>query len=74
MGNSVLATVKLGGVYIPPSDSPYYERTQWGSLAAHAAAPADHLIVMGDLNGRVGTPDLPDASGAPYVYESGTRW
>ena len=66
---SFLITVKLGGVYIPPHDSPYYERSQWGAVAAQLAGPADHVIVMGDLNARVGTPVLSDARGHPYRYE-----
>ena len=36
---SFLACVKLGGVYIPPHDSPYFERSLWGNLAANAAMP-----------------------------------
>ena len=66
---SFLVSVKLGGVYIPPVDSPYYERSQWGAVAAQVAGPADHVLVMGDLNARVGTPVLPDAQGEPYRYE-----
>ena len=67
---SFLATVRLGGVYIPPHDSPYYERAQWGAVASHIADPhAEHVVVMGDLNARVGTPVLSDADGRPYQYE-----
>ena len=66
---SFLMSVKLGGVYIPPVDSPYYERSQWGAVAAQLAMPTDHVLVMGDLNARVGTPVLSDARGDPYRYE-----
>ena len=69
---SFLTSVTLGGVYIPPIDSPYYERAHWGSIAAHAAEASGHLIVLGDLNGRVGTPALPDAAGEMYRYQ-GTK-
>ena len=68
---SLLTSITLGGVYIPPHDSPYYERGLWGSQAAHAAHAAqtnDHLIVLGDLNARVGTPVIPDAEDTPYTY------
>ena len=30
-----LVTYKLGGVYIPPNDSPYFQQADIGALAAH---------------------------------------
>ena len=30
-----LVTFKLGGVYIPPEDSPYFQQADIGALAAH---------------------------------------
>ena len=46
-------TVKIGGVYIPPHDSPYYGPELHGALAAHTFPPGN-VIVVGDFNGRVG--------------------
>ena len=62
-----LASVRLGGVYVPPRDSPYYEQSQWGTIAAHASEDALTLI-MGDLNGRVGVPQLRDEQNQPLQY------
>ena len=52
-----LTEYKLGGVYIPPDDSPYFQQADIGALAAHTADTAN-VIVLGDLNGRVGVPSL----------------
>lgn len=39
---------KIGGVYIPPSDSPYFSSTQHGTLASHTVNP-DDVIARGDF-------------------------
>ena len=62
-----LSTLRLGGVYVPPRDSPYYEQSQWGVVAAHAVEDANTLI-LGDLNARVGAPQLHDDQGQPFRY------
>ena len=62
-----LSSIQLGGVYVAPCDSPYFEQAQWGAVAAHIAE-SPNTIVMGDLNARVGTPQLRDAEGRSYEY------
>ncbi|MPC54496.1 hypothetical protein E2C01_048415 [Portunus trituberculatus] len=60
---------KIGGVYIPPSDSPYFNSVQHGALASHTVSHGD-VIVMSDFNGRVGQPHLVDEAGCVYLYDS----
>ena len=45
--------VKVGGVYIPPEDSPYFNPAEYGALAAHTR-DFKSVIVLGDFNSRVG--------------------
>ena len=62
-----IVTYKLGGVYIPPDDSPYFQQADIGALESHILE-SENTIVMGDLNARVGTPDLSNSENIPYVY------
>ena len=62
-----LMTYKLGGVYIPPEDSPYFQQSDIGALAAHTVE-SGNLVVLGDLNARVGVPNLTDSDDRPFVY------
>ena len=64
---SFLTEYKLGGVYIPPDDSPYFQQADIGALAAHTVGTAN-VVVLGDLNGRVAVPSLTDPEGVQYVY------
>ena len=59
--------MKLGGVYIPPEDSPYYQPVHFGNLVQHSAG-ADKIVVMGDFNSRVGTPRIKDKNDNMYAY------
>ena len=62
-----LVSYKLGGVYIPPDGSPYYQASDMGALASHTR-DTGNVLVMGDLNARVAAPYLSNADGVPYVY------
>ena len=62
-----LVTFKLGGVYIPPDDSPYFQQADIGALAAHTLQ-SGNLFVLGDLNARVAVPKLSDSDNRPFVY------
>lgn len=64
---SCLPTLKLGGIYIPPSDSPYYSPAQYGALVRHMT-DRDRVIALGDFNARVATPQLSDRDGNYYQY------
>ena len=55
------------GYISPPDDSPYFEQADLGALAAHTINTAN-VVVLGDLNGRVGVPSLMNPNGVPYVY------
>lgn len=59
--------MKLGGVYIPPEDPPYYQPVHFGALAHHAA-DSDKIVAMGDFNSRVGTPGIKDKNDNMYNY------
>ncbi|KAK8373056.1 hypothetical protein O3P69_015593, partial [Scylla paramamosain] len=50
--------VNLGGVYIPPEDSPYYHASQFGEVAARTRG-SEKTVVMGDFNARVCDGRLP---------------
>lgn len=62
-----LVNYTVGGVYIPPDDSPYFQQECIGALDAHTR-DSENVIVMGDLNARVAVPTLSDPDGGPYVY------
>lgn len=47
--------LKLGSVYIPKEDSPYFQPSLYGALAAYTLLPG-RVIVMGDFSARVGEP------------------
>ena len=66
-----LVSYKLGGVYIPPDDSPYFQQADIGALAAHTL-DSGNVVVLGDLNARVAMPSLTDSDGMPYVYSGVT--
>ena len=63
----LIVSYKLGGVYIPPDDSPYFRQSDIGALASHTLE-AGNIIVMGDLNARVAVPELVNSENVPYVY------
>ena len=62
-----LVTYKLGGVYIPPEDSPYFHQADIGKLASHTVE-SGNLVVLGDFNARVAVPNLSNSNNIPYVY------
>ena len=66
-----LVCYKLGGVYIPPVDSPYFEQADIGALAAHTL-DSGNVVALGDFIARVTTPTLTDLDGMPYVYQGVT--
>lgn len=63
---SVCSGVTLGGVYVPPEDSPYCEPSLFGVVNARCVE--DNVMVLGDLNIRVGAPRITDEDGSYYVY------
>ena len=63
-----LVAYKLGGVYIPPDDSPYFQQCDIGELAAHTTQ-SGNIVVLGDLNGRVSVPNLLNTNNIPYIYK-----
>ena len=62
--------IKIGGVYVPPEDSPYFSVAQHGTVAAHTL-PQENIIVLGDFNARVGTPSIKNEDGYLYRFEGG---
>lgn len=54
-------------MYIPPDDSPYFRPVHYGALAQRTRETGN-VIVMGDLNARVGVPRLEDENGTYYDY------
>lgn len=59
--------LKLGGIYIPPDDSPHYHHAQYG-LFARRTLDAGKVVAMGDFNARVGTPIITNTSGNTDEY------
>ena len=60
--------IMLGGVYIPPADSPYFQYSCFGNLGA--VMNENHsTIVLGDFNSRVGRPVLYDQNLSLYEYD-----
>ena len=65
---SCLPSVKLGGIYIPPDDSPYYHPCMYGEVAARCV-DQERVFMMGDFNARVGVPYITNDNGYKYEYE-----
>lgn len=59
--------MKLGGVHIPPEDSPCYQPVYFGALARHVA-DSNEIVAMGAFNSRVGTPRIKDKIDNIYSY------
>ena len=59
--------MKLGGVYIPPVDSPYHDPALLGALEGQVT-DCDRAIVMGDFNARVGCPPSRNINGKRCEY------
>ena len=57
----------FGGVYIPPSDSPYFVPTCFGNLGA-VMNEHENVVALGDFNSRVGIPLLCNENFVPYTY------
>ena len=64
---SLCAGVKLGGVYIPPSDSQYFDMSQFSFLCAKCIE-SEKVVLMGDLNARVGNPYITGHDGSVKEY------
>ena len=60
--------LKLGGIYIAPSDSPHYSPAHYGSSTRHTLE-AGNEIAMGDFNARVGTLSITDTFGNRYEFQ-----
>ena len=65
---SCLPSVKLGGIYIPPDDSPYYHPCMYGEVAARCV-DQERVFMMGDFNARVGVPSITNDNGNRYENE-----
>ena len=59
--------VLLGGVYIPPEDSPYHQPAHLGALAGRIAE-CERVVIVGDLNARVGKPIIRNENDELYNY------
>ena len=64
---SCCAEVWFGGVYIPPDDSPYHDPALLGALEGQVK-DCDRVIVLGDLNARVGVPVNRNIEGKRFEY------
>ena len=62
-----LVSYKLGGVYIPPEDSPYCQPSDMGVLAAQTSETGN-IMALGDFNARVAVPNLTDTQNNLYKY------
>ena len=49
-----LPDIEIGGCYIPPPDSPYFDESSFVKLQEHCMDSKTQSIVIGDLNARCG--------------------
>lgn len=56
----------MGGVYIPPEDSPHYDPSLF--KAVNAPCVENSVMVRGDFSARVGVPRITAEDGNDYVY------
>ncbi|MEA3357745.1 MAG: hypothetical protein U9Q67_04920 [Patescibacteria group bacterium] len=66
---SLWPELRLGGVYIPPEDSPYYDRSLLGALEGRVR-DGKSVLVLGDFNARVGNPELLVEDSEMLQYEN----
>lgn len=64
---SLWPSLKMGGMYIPPKNSPYSQLAQFSALARHTAY-CSKIVIMGDFNSWIGMPRIMDNSGNAYNY------
>ena len=64
---SLFPNIALGGVYIPPEDSQFFEQTIIANMSAYIESKKN-VIIVGDFNARPGTPILPNKRGGLYEY------
>ena len=65
---SMCVGIKLGGVYIPPADSLYFDMSLFGLLQARCA-DSEKCIILGDFNARVGVPSI-EVGGVNMQYSN----
>ena len=51
---SFLPKLEIGGCYIPPPDSPYFDIASFAKIREHCMNNDCTYIILGDLNGRCG--------------------
>ena len=66
---SIYPKISFGGVYIPPTDSNFYDHSLFANMTAHIEN-SKNVIVLGDFNARIGTPTIPNRNGSLYEYDS----
>ena len=68
---SVLSKVQIGGCYIPPPDSPYFDMLSFAKIQEHCLETPYKSIILGDLNGRCGKAvhSLPSEQDCTYLIE-----
>ena len=66
---SIYPKTSFEGVYIPPTDSTFYDQSLFANMTAHIE-DSKNVIVLGDFNARLGTPIIPNKDGGHYEYVS----
>ena len=51
---SFMPDVRIGGCYIPPADSPYFNPASFGDMQSQIVDPSnDRIVAIGDFNSRM---------------------
>ena len=65
---SLFPNIQLGGAYIPPIDSLYYDQSILANISAQLNKNKN-AVILGDFNARIGTPEFYNKLGENYIYE-----
>ena len=64
---SIYPSISFGGVYIPPEDSNFFNRTLIANMNAHINSKKN-VVVLGLFIARTGNPTIPNKRGGHYEY------
>ena len=64
---SCYPNTRFGGIYIPPTDSLYYDQNIIANMCAQIN-DIEKVVILGDFNARVGKPDMLNTQGEKLEY------
>ena len=67
---SFMSDVKFCACYVPPADSPYFNPTSFSDIQSQVVGSESKIVLIGDINSRMGNLNRLDAFERGIVYAS----